>query len=86
MSQIENVINGVSVECFDERIIAGKDAKVVIRDPQGNVQATIVAFIKEQQGADGGWYPAVKFEQVAGEPHRQVLTRIDAEAATGGGQ
>lgn len=42
--QIENIINGVSVECRDE---TSEGAKVILRDPRGEIQAVIKASSSE---------------------------------------
>lgn len=41
--QIENIINGVGIECHDEQ--SGKAARVIIRDPTGKSKAIVEAVV-----------------------------------------
>lgn len=75
---IENVVAGISVETYDEGLDPSKNpAKVVIRrqvgKEAGKTAAIVYAVVTHITGADGGKYPAVKFELRGKEPLEEVI-------------
>lgn len=66
---IENLVSGVSVEVFNEGLDNTKNpARVVIRRKDGKTAAIVYAVVDNIKGADGGFYPAVKFEMRGVDP------------------
>ena len=60
---IENMVNGVSVVCHDEGLDDIKNPAKVVISHNGKPVATLLEKKIQIRGADGGYYPSIKFEQ-----------------------